>query len=247
MALDDAPEPLPFGPWWEVFRRLTEGNDDEDVEVVPAALALSEILQGGRTWSGAEACLRRLEDAVQQAVTHASDDQAAAARTVVTLLAREGFAGDEASYEDPRNSFLDRVLERRRGLPITLSVLAVHLGRHAGVPLFGVGFPGHFLVGMRLREPEPIVLDPFHGGRQLEGPELDQLLVRATGRKVAPEQERWREYLRPASSREVVVRMLRNLVMHLHSAKQPGHAAVAQRLLQLAATPETRGGKRARH
>src|SRR5688572_8509231 len=99
----DLPEPLPFGPWWEVFRRLTEGEDD-DVSVIPAALALSEILQGGRTWSGADACLRRLEDAMQQAVSQEGDDPAAAARAVMTLLAREGFAGDETSYEDPRNS-----------------------------------------------------------------------------------------------------------------------------------------------
>lgn len=240
----DLPEPLPFGPWWEVFRRLTEADDD-DVPVVPAALAMSEILQGGRSWSGAEACLRRLEDAAQQAIPPGGDP-AAAARAVVGLLAREGFTGDEQSYEDPRNSFLDRVLERRRGLPITLSVLAVHLGRHAGVPLHGVGFPGHFLVGMQLRDAEPIVLDPFRGGQRLAAAELEQLLARATGRRAAPGEERWREHLRAASGRDVVVRMLRNLVMHLHSAKQPGHAAVAQRLLQLAAAPEGRGGKRAR-
>jgi regulator of sirC expression with transglutaminase-like and TPR domain len=238
-------EPLPFGPWWEVFRRLTEGEDD-DVPVVPAALALSEILQGGRSWSGAEPCLRRLEDAAQQSVPHVRDDPAAAARAVVMLLVREGFTGDEQSYEDPRNSFFDRVLERRRGLPITLSVLAVHLGRHAGVPLHGIGFPGHFLVGMRLRDPDPIVLDPFRGGQRLQAAELDQLLARATGRRPAPEQERWRDHLRPASGRDVVVRMLRNLVMHLHNARHPGHAVVAQRLLQLASTPEGRAGKRAR-
>jgi regulator of sirC expression with transglutaminase-like and TPR domain len=236
----DLPEPLPFGPWWEVFRRLTAADED-DVPVVPAALALSEILQGGRPWAGAESCLRRLEGAATRAAAAWPGDPDAAARAVVGVLAREGFAGDEASYEDPHNSLLDRVLERRRGLPITLSVLAVHLGRHAGVPLHGIGFPGHFLVGMRLREPEPLVLDPFRGGAVLRGPELDQLLARATGRRPAPAQERWREHLRPASGREVVVRMLRNLMMHLHGARQPGHAAVAKRLLQLASTSQGRG------
>lgn len=236
----DLPEPLPFGPWWEAFRRLTDGDED-DVPVVPAALALSEILQGGRTWTGAEGCLRRLEGAAMQAATAWPDDPAAAARAVVGVLAREGFAGDEASYEDPHNSLLDRVLERRRGLPITLSVLAVHLGRHAGLPLHGIGFPRHFLVGMRLRDPVPIVLDPFHGGTLLQARDLDQLLARATGRRPSPEQERWREHLRPASGREVVVRMLRNLMMHLHGARQPKHAAVAERLLQIASAPEGRG------
>lgn len=236
----DASEPLPFGPWWEAFRRLTEGHDD-DLPVVPAALALSEILQGGHTWSGAEACLRRLEEATAQARPNERNDPAAAAQAVLAVLAREGFVGDDVSYEDPANSLLDRVLERRRGLPITLSVLAVHLGRHAGVPLHGIGFPGHFLVGLRLREPEPVVLDPFRGGRRLDGAALEALLARATSHRAMPEQEQWREYLRPASGREVIVRMLRNLMMHLHSAGQPVHAAAAQRLLRLAAAPEDRG------
>jgi regulator of sirC expression with transglutaminase-like and TPR domain len=240
----DAPEPLPFGPWWEVFRRLVEGDDD-DVPVVPCALALSEILQGGHTWPGAEPSLRRLEDAVQRDALREQGDPAAAAHAVMSLLAREGFTGDEDHYEDPANSFLDRVLERRRGLPITLSVLAVHLGRHAGVPLHGIGFPGHFLVGMQLREPTPVVLDPFRGGRRLDGAALDELLARATGRRAAPEQERWREHLKPASGREVVVRMLRNLMMHLYNAGQPVHAEAAQRLLRLAAAPEARSGRRA--
>jgi regulator of sirC expression with transglutaminase-like and TPR domain len=217
----------------------------DDVPVVPAALALSEILQGGRTWPGAEGLLRRLEVGAQRAAARA-DEPEVAARAIMMVLSREGFAGDEASYEDPRNSLLDRVLERRRGLPITLSVLAVHLGRHAGVPLQGIGFPGHFLVGMRLREAEPLVLDPFRGGIRLGGAELDQLLARATGRRPVAQQERWREHLRPASGREVVLRMLRNLVMHLHNARQPRHAEVAQRLLQIAAAPEGRGGVRGR-
>jgi regulator of sirC expression with transglutaminase-like and TPR domain len=235
--------PLPFGPWWEVFRRLIEGDDD--VPVVPAALAISEILQGGHTWPGAEDCLRRLELAAQRDARPDPSDPAAAAHAVVALLAREGFIGDETRYEDPANSFLDRVLERRRGLPITLSVLAVHLGRHAGVPLHGIGFPGHFLVGMQLRDPTPIVLDPFRGGRRLHGPALDELLARATGRRAAPEQERWREYLQPASGREVVVRMLRNLTMHLHDDGKPAHAEAARRLLRLATAAEPRSGRRA--
>ncbi len=235
----NAPEPLPFGPWWEAFRRLTEG---EDVPIVPAALALSEILQGGRTWAGADARLRALEHAAERTSASARDDPSAGAQGILQLLAREGFVGDDTSYEDPANSFLDRVLERGRGLPITLSVLAVHLGRHAGVPLHGIGFPGHFLVGLRLADPEPIVLDPFRG-RPLDGAALDDLLARATSRRPAPEQQQWRQHLRPASGREVIVRMLRNLMMHLQTAGQLERAAAAQRLLRLAATPGDRGGR----
>jgi regulator of sirC expression with transglutaminase-like and TPR domain len=234
----DLPDPLPFGPWWEVFRRLTERVGD-DVPVVPTALALSEILQGGRPWAGAEALLRRLEGDAERAVQQRPQDPA---RAVLGVLAREGFAGDEATYEHPHNSMLDRVLERRRGLPITLSVLAIHLGRHAGVPLQGIGFPGHFLVGTGLHEREPVVLDPFRGGLVLRGPDLEQLLARATGRRASPERSRWRDHLRPASGREIVTRILRNLVMHLEHARHPDHAEAAKHLLQLVASPEARGG-----
>ncbi|MCX4241899.1 transglutaminase-like domain-containing protein [Paraliomyxa miuraensis] len=235
--------PLPFGPWWEVFRRLV-GIETDDVPVLPAATALSEILQGGHTWTGADAELRRLENAAHLALASASDDPTERAITVAAVLREEGFVGDDEHYEDPRNSYLDRVLERRRGLPITLSMLTVHLGRHAGVPLRGIGFPGHFLVGLGLDGTDPLVLDPFRGGRRLEDQDLDALLQRATGRRSRP--LRWRDHLRPVSGREVVVRMLRNLTMHLQRAGRPSHAGVAQLLLRMAATPEARVAHRAR-
>ena len=243
MAHDHPPEPLPFGPWWDVFRRLVAIESD-DVPVLPAAMALSEILQGGHTWTGADAELRRLEDAAHEALARVSDDPAEGAIAIATLMRQEGFAGNEDHYEDPRNSYLDRVLERRRGLPITLSMLTVHLGRHAGVPLQGIGFPGHFLVGVGLDDTEPVVLDPFRGGQCRDGRDLGELLMRATGRRSQP--PRWREHLRPASGRDVIVRVLRNLLMHLQRAGQPSHATAAQRLLRMAATPETRMPHRVR-
>lgn len=239
----DHDEPLPFGPWWEVFRRLV-AIDGDDVPVIPAAMAFSEILQGGHTWPKADAGLRRLEDAAGREVEAARGDPLAGARAIATVLEREGFVGDQDTYEDPRNSFLDRVLERRRGLPITLSVLMVHLGRHAGVPLHGIGFPGHFLVGLPVPDADPVVLDPFRGGQVLEGRVLEELLTRTLGRGREHRKTHWREHLSPASGRDVVVRMLRNLMMHLRHARQPNHAAAAQRLLRLAAESEGRAPPR---
>lgn len=230
-------DPLPFGPWWEVYRRLVSGDDD--FPVVPAALAMSHILQGGQTWPQAEPQLARLEQAARRC---SGPSPRAAAEAIVRLLTEEGFRGDDEHYEDPVNSFLDRVLERRRGLPIALSVLAVHLARHAGVPLHGIGFPGHFVVGLELDEPTPLVLDPFVGGRVLDGETLEALLARATGGQSIP--GGWRRFLRPASSRDIATRMLRNLVIHLHHAGRPEHAGTARRLLQLTATPEQREGPR---
>jgi len=234
--------PLPFGPWWELYRRLTAGGDD--FPVVPAALAMGHILQGGQVWPEAEARLRTLEDAAAALAPSGPADHETAARAIAALLAQRGFSGNTARYEDPPNSFLDRVLERRCGLPIALSVLVVHLARHAGVPLRGVGFPGHFVVGLGFDTERPLVLDPFRGGRPLLDDELDALLARATGRLPAPGQ--WRRYAHPATGRDILMRMLRNLVIHLDHAGQPEHAAAARRLLQLTMPGEALADRPAR-
>lgn len=79
---------------------------------------------------------------------------------------RHGFLGDKQRYDRPENSMLDLVLETHRGLPILLSVVYVEVGRRAGLPLGGVGLPGHFVVGHFGSTP-PVLLDPFHGGAVL--------------------------------------------------------------------------------
>jgi regulator of sirC expression with transglutaminase-like and TPR domain len=89
-----------------------------------------------------------------------------------------GFTGDEQEYYQPDNSYLHRVLERRRGIPITLGVLVVEVGRRAGVPVEPVAMPGHFLV----REPESgAYLDPFHGGVVLDEAGCEELFRSTTG------------------------------------------------------------------
>src|SRR3954471_14111355 len=65
---------------------------------------------------------------------------------VVQHVAREGFAGDRSDYYDARNSYLHHVLERRRGIPITLSIVTIEIGRRLGIPIVGIGMPGHFVV-----------------------------------------------------------------------------------------------------
>lgn len=81
---------------------------------------------------------------------------------------RHGFAGDSEQYDDPDNSMLDLVLERRRGLPILLSIVYVEVARRAGIALAGVGLPGHYVAGHFGHVP-PLLLDPFAGGAPFEG------------------------------------------------------------------------------
>lgn len=121
-----------------------------------------------------------------------------------SLFGRWGLMGDQTDYYDPRNSYLHEVLERRRGIPITLSVALIEVGRRAGVPLAGVGTPAHFMtcttVGPRRW------VDAFAGGRILDRAELDDQFSRlAPGIDLEP-------YLTPVGSHQIVGRILANLV-----------------------------------
>lgn len=116
-----------------------------------------------------------------------------------------GFRGNEEHYRDPRNSFLNDVLDRRLGIPITLSVVAIEVGRRLGVPLVGVGLPGHFLV--RHMAVPPALVDPFNGGRELTPAECEALVQRIYGDEVAFRPS----LLAPVGSRLILARMLNNL------------------------------------
>ncbi len=143
----------------------------------------------------------RLEDAL--------DDVERAERLLHFLHHEQGFVGNETSYDDPRNSFLNEVLERRTGIPITLSLVLLEVARRLDLPLRGVSFPGHFLV--KLEGPPLRVLDPFHGC-VLETADCRARLHAALGIDAVFRPE---VHLRAAGPREILVRMLTNL-KHLY-------------------------------
>jgi regulator of sirC expression with transglutaminase-like and TPR domain len=123
-----------------------------------------------------------------------------------------GFSGNRAQYEDPRNSCLNQVLERRTGIPITLSLVYIELARRAGLRAEGVNFPGHFLVRVLqdLHTDDPgdgLIVDAFHGGAILNEHDCRLLLHRHMGEAAA-----WApELLARATRRQILVRMLLNL------------------------------------
>ncbi|MBI2504589.1 MAG: transglutaminase family protein [Candidatus Latescibacteria bacterium] len=124
------------------------------------------------------------------------------------LFEEQGFRGSpQEHYYDPRNSYLNEVLERRLGIPITLALLYLAVGRQLGLVLEGVNFPGHFLVRCALHG-EALFVDPFTGGRILETQDLEELLRRVNRGQPMPLEER---FLRAASPRQILARMLRNL------------------------------------
>ena len=126
-------------------------------------------------------------------------------RTMSAYLVEElGFHGcRQENFYDPDNSFINRVLERRIGIPITLAALYLLLARRIGMPLFGVSFPAHFLVKYQSGDTE-FFIDPFGGGQVLDISECKRMLV-ALGIEERP------EYFEAASVRVMVTRMLRNL------------------------------------
>jgi len=120
-----------------------------------------------------------------------------------------GFSGDEQDYYDPRNSYLNEVLDRRLGNPISLAVVQIELARRLGVPLEGISFPGHFLVRLPLDE-GIVVLDPFQKGRSLDAAELRRR-ARTHLDTHDIDDARLARMLEPASHRAILTRMLRNL------------------------------------
>jgi regulator of sirC expression with transglutaminase-like and TPR domain len=161
-----------------------------------------------------------------------------------------GFSGNTDDYYDPRNSYLNEVLDRRTGIPITLAVLYMEIGRRIELPFEGVSFPGHFLVRLPLRG-GTLVLDPFSGGVPQSESELRERLKRvipgdvAAGRAsgVLAAELPLDQFLEPASNRQILARVLRNLKgVYREKDKPERMLEVLNRMLIVApdAAPELR-------
>ncbi|MEQ1758293.1 MAG: transglutaminase-like domain-containing protein [Vicinamibacterales bacterium] len=149
------------------------------------------------------------------------------------LFAEQGFRGNQDRYDDPRNSCLNEVLDRRTGIPITLSLVYMEIGRRAGLRIDGVNFPGHFLV----RCPEVggrgragLIVDPFHGGALLSEDDCRVLLEKHVGQDIAFS----RSLLAPATRQQIIVRMLINLKrLYVHMRSFPQAREVTEMLLAM--------------
>ncbi len=151
------------------------------------------------------------------------------------LFDEQQFVGNREHYEDPRNSCLNEVLDRRTGIPITLSVVYMEVGRRAGLQVDGVNFPGHFLVrlpGAGGRGRGGLIIDPFHGGALLSEHDCRMLLQKHVGSEVAFS----KSLLAPATRPQIIVRMLLNLKrIYVHMRSFPQARDVTE--LLLAVTP----------
>lgn len=152
------------------------------------------------------------------------------------LFEEIGFAGNNQQYDDPRNSYLNEVVDRKLGIPISLAVIQIEVTRRLGMPLDGVSFPGHFLVRLPVDD-GILVLDPFNKGRPVSAEELRERASPHLGGQ-PPDDQQLLQILAPATHRMILMRMLRNLKgLYLERGDWERVARSADRLLKL--SPDT--------
>jgi regulator of sirC expression with transglutaminase-like and TPR domain len=180
-----------------LFAHVVSRPEDE-LDLAQAALLIAEPEYPGLDLPHYLDRLDRLAAAARERIASGQPDLTSIARFLHEEL---GFHGNAEDYYDPRNSYLNEVLDRRTGIPITLALVLLEVARRAGVTASGVSFPGHFLV-----RSGDTILDPFDG-RPLDLEGLRELQARVTGQVGDPDPE----LLQPATKRQILSRMLNNL------------------------------------
>jgi regulator of sirC expression with transglutaminase-like and TPR domain len=202
----------------------------------PLGRALALVAATGRPEVRPDAVVAALDDLAARAAT-AVPAPADPGTVCAALFGPLGLRGNRADYYEPANSLLDRVLERRLGIPITLSVVAIEVGRRLGTAMVGVGMPGHFVV--RDATDVDAFFDPFDAGRPL-GRDGCRSVFRELHGESTPFSE---TYLDPTAGLDVVVRVLNNLrAAHLRAGDRAGllNALRLQAVLPGAGVPERR-------
>lgn len=189
----------------EKFRALARAGKPEEPDLESGACLIMEY---GRGRAAEPERVRTTLDELAAELKprlHPGDTPQDTVRKLSEFLFQEqGFRGNTRNYFDPENSYLDSVLERKTGIPITLSLVCILIGRRLDLPVGGIGLPCHFITRFGDTE-SPVYFDPFHGGRVLTRDACAEL-VQGFGLKFED------RFLTPASPRDILVRMLQNLI-----------------------------------
>ena len=204
--------------------RQIAGLDDADIEIAQIALTLAAL---DRPNVGLARYRDHLDEIAADIATTARDipgagDRAAALREL--LVVRHGYAGDSLTYDDVQNADLIRVIDRRKGLPVSLGILFIHAAEAAGWPIAGLTFPYYFLVRIE-GAGKRLVLDPFEGGAPRDAEGMRAILRRMSGEAA----ELQPQFYQPASKREVLMRLQNNIKTR---AVQAGDLARAAKVLR---------------
>lgn len=208
-------------------------SDDEDIDLAEAALLLARCEYPALD---PEPYLARLRALAAELAERIEPDADIAERILALnqfLFAEHGFAPNIENFYDPRNSFLNDVVERKLGIPITLAVIYIEIGKRVGLRLVGVSFPGRFLVKLPLEKGD-IVLDPSASGRPLSESELLERL-KPLHEDVAPAAISLEPFLVAARKQDILLRMLRNLkAIYLHKRSYDKALVILDDILELA-------------
>jgi regulator of sirC expression with transglutaminase-like and TPR domain len=212
---------------------------DEEISLAEAALWIAAEEQPGLDPAPWLVRLDELGERLRPRLAGLRDELDRVERLASFLTGEVGLRGNAEEYYDPRNSYLNEVLARGLGIPITLALVYIEVGRRAGVPLDGVGFPGHFL--LRHSRYAEILLDPFEQGRILTLDDCREMLAKVSGGSLTFDTR----LLRPSTPRQILIRMLNNLRgICLHRGEMLRTIAVLDRVLLL--DPEDLGAHRDR-
>jgi regulator of sirC expression with transglutaminase-like and TPR domain len=204
--------------------------DDDAIDVAATALAFAVRRRGEAGDPRYPAHLAELARAVSAAAAGASTPAAQLAVLRRVLVDEHGYHGDRDTYDDLRNADLAAVIDRRRGLPVALSVLWLHAGRAQGWNLSGLNFPGHFVLQIEAAG-ERLVFDPFNDGRALGTPELREL-IKAVG---GPDAELEPDHYAPLRNRSILLRLQNNIKARLLDQRDTAGALfVVEGMLMLA-------------
>lgn len=223
----------------ELVNALTTAANAAGTSLAPAALLIARIeyprLDVEAYLGKLDAMGEQARQAVQRRLERTSDNSRLACIKAVNecLFDELHFVGNREKYEDPRNSCLNEVLDRRTGIPITLCVVYMEVARRAGLHIDGVNFPGHFLVRcpeVGSRGSSGLIIDPFHGGALLSEHDCRLLLQRQVGSEVAFS----KSLLAPTTRTQIIVRMLINLKrIYVHMRSFPQARDVTELLLAM--------------
>lgn len=191
------------------FRRMVTG-DDADINLAEAALL---VARGEYPYLDIDYYLHVLDDmaaAIARQLPDAGSTPQILGQINHYLFSEQGYSGNLHHFLDPRNSFLNDVIERRLGIPITLSLLYMEVGRRLGLMIEGISFPGHFLIKLAGDDGD-IVLDPFAGGVSLDESDLRRRLQHVSSASSDCWSGSLPELLQAAGNKAILARLLRNL------------------------------------
>jgi regulator of sirC expression with transglutaminase-like and TPR domain len=181
--------------------------EDEQIDLLTSALTIAKLEYPELEVSQYRERVTTLADRVKERASRSTDSLEVLGVINEVLYGDEGFRGNVSDYYDPKNSFFNDVLDRKLGIPITLSVLYMEVARRAGVPVFGVGMPGHFLLKFYEIDGRELFLDAYNSGHLLSPEDCQEKLTEIYNGQIPLDAK----FLTPVGKRQILTRMLNNL------------------------------------